>query len=100
MTWTIYIIQSEVTGKLYTGISNDPDKRLARHNAGRGAKFTRTGRPWKTIYREVAETKGEALRRERAIKKLRRAEKFRLAHQKHPSDPPRRSRSEGLPTCP
>ena len=77
--WTLYIIQSEVHGKLYTGISTDPDRRLAQHNAGKGAKFTKKGGPWKTVYREVlGPGQGNALRRERAVKKLSRTQKLTL----------------------
>jgi putative endonuclease len=79
-TWTLYIIQSEVHGKLYTGISTDPDRRLAQHNAGKGAKFTKIGGPWKTVYREViGPSQGDALRRELAVKRMSRAQKLRLA---------------------
>ncbi len=77
LTWHIYILEG-IEGLLYTGISNDPERRLARHNAGRGAKFTRRGGPWKIVYLEPATSLGDALRRERAIKKLRRAAKLRL----------------------
>lgn len=77
--WTLYIIQSTVHGKLYTGIALDPDARLAKHNAGKGAKFTKVGGPWVTIYREVVgASQGDALRRERAVKRMSRAQKLRL----------------------
>lgn len=76
--WVIYIIQSTVNGKLYTGMSNDVIKRVAAHNAGRGAKYTRTGRPWRLAYVEIVPSKSDALRRERQIKKMRRSDKIRL----------------------
>lgn len=78
-TWFIYILYSIRTGKLYTGISKDPQTRLTRHNAGKGAKYTRTGRPWRIVYLETRDTRGEALRREYEIKGLTRAEKLLLA---------------------
>lgn len=81
--WTLYIIQSQVHGKLYTGISTDPDRRLVQHNAGKGAKFTKKGGPWKTVYREVVGSQGDALRRERAVKKLSRTQKFTLRPSPH-----------------
>lgn len=81
MNWWVYIIQSVPTGRLYTGISLDPDRRLIEHNTSpRGAKATKAGRPWKVVLRERHDSKGDALRRELAIKKLPRAQKLRLVH--------------------
>jgi putative endonuclease len=77
--WAVYIIQSCTTGKLYTGMSNDVLKRLATHNAGRGARYTKTGRPWRLAYVEIVATKSDALKRECQIKRLTRARKLRLA---------------------
>jgi len=77
-SWFLYILQSTVTGKLYTGISTNPDRRLVQHNAGKGAKFTRAGQPWIIIYREWVGSKSEALRRELAVKKLSRNKKLNL----------------------
>ncbi len=79
MTCFVYILYSSATGKLYTGISNNPPKRLAQHNAGKGAKFTRAGRPWAIVYLEPRMTRGDALRREAEIKRLPRAKKLLLA---------------------
>lgn len=76
--WALYIIQSTITGKLYTGISTDPELRLQKHNAGKGAKYTRAGRPWVIVYHERVGSKSEALRRELAVKKLSRGEKLSL----------------------
>jgi predicted GIY-YIG superfamily endonuclease len=76
--WYVYILKSTVTGKLYTGIALDPQARLAKHNAGKGAKFTRTGRPWAIVYIEPAASQGDALRRELAIKALNREAKLQL----------------------
>lgn len=78
-TWFVYILYSIRTGKLYTGTSKDPQTRLARHNAGKGAKYTRSGRPWRIVYVEAREERGDALRREYEIKGLTRAEKLLLA---------------------
>lgn len=78
MLWFLYIIQSTITGKLYTGISTDPKLRLQKHNAGKGAKFTRAGRPWILVYHERVGSKSEALRRELAVKRLSRSEKLNL----------------------
>jgi putative endonuclease len=76
--WYVYILRSSITDKLYTGIALDPEARLFKHNAGTGAKFTRTGRPWAIVYVEPAESQGDALRRELAIKSLPREAKLKL----------------------
>lgn len=76
--WHVYIIQSKISGKLYTGITNNPQKRLMAHNQGTGAKATRAGRPWHFVYLEDVPDKGSALRRELAIKKLTRSQKLTL----------------------
>ncbi len=65
-------------GTLYTGWTNDIEKRLAAHNDGSGAKYTRGRRPVELVYYEEFATKQEAMRREVAIKKLSRAEKMKL----------------------
>lgn len=76
--WVVYILESIPTGKLYTGMSSDVLKRLAAHNAGRGAKYTRTGRPWRIAYVQIMPSKGDALRREIQIKRMKRIEKLAL----------------------
>ena len=63
---------------LYCGWTNDLEKRVKAHNAGQGAKYTKTRRPVTLVYYEEFETKEEAMRREAAIKKLARKEKLRL----------------------
>ena len=65
-------------GSLYTGWTNDLEKRVKAHNEGRGAKYTRSHRPVKLAYFESFATKEEALVREAAIKKLTRREKLAL----------------------
>lgn len=76
--WFVYVLQSDVDGRLYTGISDDVERRLVTHNEGRGAKATRPWRPWRVVYVETYASKGEALRREAAIKRLSRARKLAL----------------------
>lgn len=66
-------------GTLYCGWTNRLEERIAAHNAGRGAKYTKSRRPVELIYYESYRTKEEAMRREAAIKKLTRAEKQALA---------------------
>jgi len=79
VTWFVYIIQSDTTGRLYTGITNNLERRLHAHNeTNRGAKYTRIGRPWRFVFTEPQESKIDAMKRELAIKKLSRAQKLGL----------------------
>ena len=65
-------------GTLYTGWTNDLDRRLAAHNGGAGAKYTRSRRPVELVYYETYPTKQEAMGREARIKRLTRVEKLAL----------------------
>ena len=65
-------------GSLYTGWTNDLEKRLAAHNGGRGSRYTRSRLPVELVYYEALETKQQAMSREYQIKKLRREEKLKL----------------------
>ena len=65
-------------GSLYTGWTNDLEKRIAAHNAGTGGKYTRSHRPVTLVYCETFPTKEEAMKREYAIKHLSREEKEAL----------------------
>lgn len=65
-------------GTLYTGWTNDLEKRLLAHNAGTGAKYTRPRRPVTLVYAEACPTKEAAMRREWEIKQLTRPQKLRL----------------------
>lgn len=65
-------------GTLYTGWTNDIEKRLVAHNSGKGAKYTRTRRPIRLVHIEYFDTKEEAMSREYAIKQLPRSEKLKL----------------------
>ncbi|NLD26975.1 MAG: GIY-YIG nuclease family protein [Acholeplasmataceae bacterium] len=65
-------------GTLYTGWTNDLDKRLAYHNAGKGAKYTKSRLPVVLIYYEEFQTKEEAMAREYRIKKMKRKQKLNL----------------------
>lgn len=67
MEWTVYIIKSPEKGLYYKGCSEDFDKRLVEHNAGRVAS-TKHARPWVEHYTEKFETKTDALKRERYFK--------------------------------
>jgi putative endonuclease len=63
---------------LYTGYTTDPKRRLAEHNAGEGAKYTRGRTPVDLVYLEAHDTKSDAMSREYEIKQLSRPDKTRL----------------------
>ncbi|MFI3313151.1 MAG: GIY-YIG nuclease family protein [Eubacteriales bacterium] len=65
-------------GTLYTGWTNDMEKRLHAHQSGKGAKYTKVRLPVELVYLEEHETKGAAMSRECAIKALTRVEKLKL----------------------
>ena len=62
-----YIVECS-DGTFYTGWTNDLDRRIAAHNSGKGAKYTKTRRPVTLVYYEMFEAKEEAMRREYEIK--------------------------------
>ena len=65
-------------GTLYTGWTNDLEKRVEAHNSGKGAKYTKARRPVELAYYEEFETKEQAMKREYAIKQLGGKEKQKL----------------------
>lgn len=65
-------------GTLYTGWTNDLQKRIEAHSDGRGAKYTKSRRPVELVYFETYESKNDAMSREQIIKHLTRAEKLEL----------------------
>lgn len=75
--WWLYMLRC-ADGTLYTGITTDVERRLAEHNSGKGAKYTRSRRPVEVVYREPCPDKSAALRREIAVKRLSRAHKCKL----------------------
>ena len=77
MAWHVYIIECS-DGSLYTGITNDLDKRITAHNAGRGAKYPKSRRPVRLRYSEPAADRKHASQREYAIKSLRKAATMQL----------------------
>jgi predicted GIY-YIG superfamily endonuclease len=77
MPWTVYLARCR-DGTLYTGITTDPERRLAEHNAGSGAAYTRSRLPVVFVYWETVADRSSALRREHAIKRLGRAAKESL----------------------
>lgn len=77
LPFTVYMLRCS-DGTLYTGWTDNLKKRLAAHNAGKGAKYTRGRGPVDLVYKEVFASKPEAMRREYAIKKMARGEKMDL----------------------
>lgn len=84
MGYFVYLVECS-DGTLYTGISTDVARRVAEHNAGTGAKYTRARRPVRVVYVEEAGDRSEASRREFEIKRLSRKEKEALIASVKPS---------------
>lgn len=78
MTWFVYIARC-ADGSLYTGVARDVERRLAQHNAGRGAKYTRSRGPVTLFYQEPCDDRSGALRREAEIRRLTRSGKLALS---------------------
>jgi putative endonuclease len=70
-------------GSLYTGWTNDLTRRLAAHQSGKGAKYTKGRLPVEMVYSEELEDKSAALKRENELKKLKKAEKELLIQQEN-----------------
>ena len=73
----IYIVRCK-DGSLYTGYAKDIEQRMAKHNSGQGAKYTKIRRPVELVYQEMFNTKSEALKREYEIKTFTREKKLQL----------------------
>lgn len=67
--WFVYLVRA-ANGALYCGVSDDPQRRFKQHRSGKGARFFFSSPAVALVYTEACESKGEALRRERAIKRL------------------------------
>ena len=78
---TVYLLRC-ADGTLYCGWTTDMESRLEAHNAGKGAKYTRSRRPVELVYTEEYEDRHEALSREWHIKRMSRAEKKKLIGQR------------------
>lgn len=79
-SWYLYILECR-DGTLYTGITDDVERRLAQHNAGKGAKYTRGRGPLKLVYQENCGGHSEASKREYAVHRMTRQEKLKLINQ-------------------
>lgn len=75
--WHVYLLRC-ADGTLYCGITTDLKRRVAEHNRGDGARYTRGRRPVELVYAETAEDRSEAARREYEIKQMRRTQKEAL----------------------
>jgi len=75
--WSVYIIRCR-DDRLYTGISNDVEKRVKAHNSGRGCRFTKYRYPVKLVYREECGTRSNARKRELRIQSYTRSRKLEL----------------------
>ena len=71
MSFSVYILQSEVDKSLYVGHTANIEERLLRHNQGR-SQYTKAKRPWIMLYCESYDTRALAMQRERALKSLHR----------------------------
>ena len=81
MSWTVYILQC-ADGTLYTGITNDLERRMAEHEAGQGAKYTKGRGPLQLVHQEICQSRGLASKRENEIKSLDRKAKLLLVSTK------------------
>ena len=77
LSWIVYILQC-ADGTLYTGITNDFERRMAEHEAGQGAKYTKGRGPLQLVYQEICQGRGLASKREIEIKSLDRKSKLLL----------------------
>ena len=75
--WVVYILECK-DGTLYTGITDDVERRFAAHSAGKGAKYTRGRGPLQLVYQEECGDHSAALRREWQVKALNRQQKLAL----------------------
>lgn len=74
-----YILECS-DGTFYTGWTTDPQRRVKQHNKGSGAKYTSTRRPVKLVYLEVQPSRTDAMKRELAIKRMKRAQKEKMVN--------------------
>ena len=78
--WLVYLLLCS-DGSLYTGITNDLERRIAQHNDGKGAKYTRSRRPVKLVYRRQCRDQSDALKQEHSIKQMSRDKKWQMIDQ-------------------
>jgi putative endonuclease len=78
--WYVYLVRC-CDGSIYTGISDDVEARIRKHNSGKGAKYTAQRRPVSLLYSELHPDQGTAMKRESQVKRWRKDRKERLAAQ-------------------
>jgi putative endonuclease len=77
MTYYVYVVLCE-DGTFYTGYTTDLDRRMKLHMNGKGARYTRTHLPKRLVHVEEFESRAEAMKRERTIKRMNRRQKLEL----------------------
>ena len=77
MPWFVYILRCR-DSSLYTGVATDVARRFAEHRAGTGARYTRSHKPVKVVFRQRTASRSKALKREAEIKKWPRKQKLEL----------------------
>ena len=78
MSFYVYILLC-TDGSFYTGYTKDLNARTKQHESGKGAKYTKSHRPQRIAYVEMLDSRSEAMKREKEIKKLSHQQKFDLA---------------------
>lgn len=77
MSWFVYILKCS-DDSLYTGITNDKERRLQQHNKGKASKYTRARLPVEMVYSESSDDRSVASKREWEIKQLTKKQKLKL----------------------
>lgn len=77
MAYYVYVILC-VDGSFYTGYTKNIDTRIRLHESGKGARYTRMHKPQKIAYLELFDTRAQAMKREKQIKKLTHQQKLNL----------------------
>ena len=81
--WGVYIVESQSSGHLFTGVTTRLPWRMRILNDGRGAKFVKGKGPWELVYWEARGTQEDALKREAEIKALTKLQKLTLIKERH-----------------
>ena len=77
MAWFVYLLQCG-DGRIYTGMTDDVERRMTEHQRGQGGRFTKGMQPVELLYQEAFGTQREAVARERQLKSWTRAKKLAL----------------------
>ncbi|MDE1463597.1 GIY-YIG nuclease family protein [Spartinivicinus poritis] len=83
--WLVYIVEC-ADNTLYTGITNNLERRINQHNTGTGAKYLKGRRPVKPVYIESGHDRSSASKRENSIKRFTRQQKIKLINYKGSSN--------------